>query len=245
MTDPITPTPHGLEVLDYVAVVVYGLATLAIAWWFGRGKKNVDDFFVGSRRVHWFAVGISILATMLSTLTYLGAPGEMIKHGVGLFIGYLSIPLSALVITLLWIPFYMRLRLTNAYEYLERRFSPAARLTGASLFILLRLGWMSMVIFAASFALDRVKGDDLAWLPGQDIYWWVGLIGLAAALYTVMGGLVAMVWIDVLQMMLLVTGLLLPILYVLAVDGTGPLEWWSIAQQYAPSTRPRRCSAST
>ena len=147
----------------------------------------------------WFAVGLSILATLFSTLTYLGAPGEVIKNGFGHFLGFLAIPFGMAVVMLLWIPFFMRLKLTSAYEYLELRFNYPVRCIGASLFILLRLGWMSMVIFAASLALDRVKGPDVSWLPGHDIYWWICLIGLVAAVYTSIGGIQAMIWTDVLQ----------------------------------------------
>lgn len=219
----------GLETLDFAAIGFYFALTFGIALWFGRKQKDVDDFFVGGRRMPWFAVGLSILATLFSTLSYLGMPGETIKNGMGVFMGYLAVPFSMAVVTLLWIPFFMRLRLTSAYEYLELRFSYPVRLIGASLFVLLRLGWMSMVIFAASMALDRVKGPDLAFLPGQDIYWWIGLVGVIAAIYTAVGGIQAMIWTDVLQCLLLLAGVLLAIGYVAAVDGTGPVDWWTTA----------------
>lgn len=225
---------HGLTSLDLAAIVGYFILTFGIAWWFGRKQKSTEDFFVGGRHMPWFAVGLSILATLFSTLSYLGVPGEMIKHGVGLFIGYLSLPLAALVITYLWIPFFMRLRLTSAYEYLERRFSYSVRLSGAGLFLLLRLGWMSMVIYAASMALDRIKGDDLAWLPGRDLYYWIAIIGLISAVYTSIGGIQAMIWTDVIQCLLLLAGVLLAIGYVVVHDGTGPLDWWRIAGEHRP-----------
>ena len=189
----------GLQLLDYAAVVLYLLVTFGIAVWFGRRQKNTEDFFVGGRRMPWFAVGLSILATLFSTLSYLGVPGEMIKQGAGMFLGYLAIPVTYVVISYVWIPFFMRLKLTSAYEYLERRFSYGVRLLGAVLFILLRLGWMSMVVFAASLALDMVKGGDLAWLPGPDIFWAIGTIGVVAAIYTAIGGIQAVIWVDVLQ----------------------------------------------
>ncbi|MDP1795831.1 MAG: hypothetical protein Q8K78_00035 [Planctomycetaceae bacterium] len=219
----------GLGPLDYVAIVVYLLITFGIALWFGSKQHNVDDFFVGGRRMPWFAVGLSILATLFSTLTYLGMPGETIKNGVGVFAGYLAVPFSMAVVTLLWIPFFMRLRLTSAYEYLELRYNYATRLMGGSLFVLLRLGWMSMVIFAASMALDRVKGPDWTWLPGDDLYWWICLVGVVAAIYTSVGGIQAMIWTDVLQCALLLTGVLLAIFYVVIVDRTGPMDWWTTA----------------
>lgn len=234
MPEASLPADGGLRPLDYAAIVLYMLGTFGIALWFGRRQKTTDDFFVGGRHMPWFAVGLSILATLFSTLSYLGAPGEMIRNGIGLFIGQLAIPFSMTVVFFLWIPFFMRLRVTSAYEYLERRFSYTVRLMGAVLFILLRLGWMSMVVFAASMALDRVKGDDMAILPGPDLYWWICGVGVFAAIYTAVGGIQAMIWTDVVQCLLLLTGVLMAIGYVAVVDRTGPVDWWQTAAAHAP-----------
>jgi len=220
---------RGLQLLDYGLIAAYMVGTFGIAWWFGRKQKNTDDYFVGGRSMPWFAVGLSILATLFSTLTYLGMPGEVIKHGTRIYFGYLTIPFTACVITLLWIPFFMRLRLVSAYEYLERRFSYPLRAVGASLFILLRLGWMSMVIYAASDALNRVKGRDFESLAGNDLYWIIGIIGVTAAVYTAIGGIQAMIWTDVLQCLLLLAGVLMAVFYVVWVDGTGPIDWYHSA----------------
>jgi SSS family solute:Na+ symporter len=228
------PSDAGLKPLDYAAIVLYMVSTFGIALWFGRKQKTTEDYFVGGRHMPWFAVGLSILATLFSTLTYLGAPGEMIKNGIGLFIGQLAIPFSMAVVFFLWIPFFMRLQVTSAYEYLERRFDYGARLTGAGLFILLRLGWMSMVVFAASMALDRVKGEDIELLSGPDIYWWIFGVGLFAAVYTAVGGIQAMIWTDVVQCLLLLAGVLMAIVYVAVVDRTGPVDWWQTAAEHSP-----------
>ncbi|WP_437223667.1 sodium:solute symporter family transporter [Planctomicrobium sp. SH661] len=221
----------GLKFLDFVAIAFYLLLTFGIAVWFGRRQKSSDDFFVGGRHVPWFAVGLSILATLFSTLTYLGTPGEVIKHGFGFYCGYLALPLSMLVVTRFWIPFYMRLGLTSAYEYLELRFNYGLRCVGAGLFILLRLGWMSMVVFAAAMALDRVKGPDLAFLPGADLYWWMAGIGIIAAVYTAVGGIQAQIWTDVLQCVLLLAGTVMVIGAVVMANHTGPASWWATAAE--------------
>ena len=234
MPDNSVPIESGLESLDYVAIALYMLVTFGISLWFGRKQKTVDDFFVGGRHMPWFAVGLSIMATLFSTLTYLGAPGEVIKNGVGMALGTLAVPFSLVVVFYVWIPFFMRLKVTSAYEYLEWRFNDTVRLIGASLFVLLRLGWMSMVIFAASMALDRVKGDDYSMLPGPDIYWWIAGVGLFAAIYTSVGGIQAMIWTDVLQCLLLLAGVLMAIFYVFVVDHTGPVDWWQTAATHAP-----------
>ena len=224
----------GLETLDYAAVAFYLLLTFGIALWFSLRQKDTEDFFVGGRRMPWLAVGLSILATLFSTITYLGAPGEVIKHGIGFFLGYLALPLNFLVVMFLWVPFFMRLKLTSAYEYLEKRFSYPVRASGGILFICLRLGWMSMVIFVASTALDGIKGPDIKWLYGPDLYWWIAGIGLIAAVYTSLGGIQAVIWVDVLQCILLLGGVLLAIGYVAIVDGTGPLTWWQVAAEVSP-----------
>jgi len=225
----------GLQGLDYAAIVGYLLLTFGIAVWFSRRQKSTEDFFVGGRRMPFIAVGLSILATLFSTISYLGVPGEMIKRGIGMFLGQLSLPLSALVIAFVWIPFFMKLRLTSAYEYLERRFSPAARFIAGGLFTMLRLGWMSMVVFAASTALMQIKGGDWEFLPGNDLFWCVGMIGLIAAVYTAMGGIEALIWVDVIQCLLLLAGVLLAIGYVVVIDHTGPADWWRIASSHRQS----------
>ncbi|MFN0197511.1 MAG: sodium:solute symporter family transporter [Planctomycetaceae bacterium] len=235
MNEPSLSANAGLESLDYAAIAFYFVLTFGIALWFGRKQKNTEDFFVGGRHMPWFAVGLSILATLFSTLSYLGMPGEMIKNGFGVFAGLLAIPASMSVVLFVWIPFFMRLRMTSAYEYLEKRFNYSVRLLGAGLFILLRLGWMSMVIFAASMALDRIKGPDIQMLSGDDIYWWIGIVGVIAAIYTSVGGIQAMIWTDVLQCLLLLAGVILVIGSVMYFDGTGPSDWWEIA-----STTPGR-----
>ena len=225
---------EGLEALDYAAIALYLLLTFGIALWFGRRQKNTEDFFVGGRRMPWLAVGLSILATLFSTLTYIGMPGEVIKNGIGLFCGYLAIPFSFSVVMFLWVPFFMRLRLTSAYEYLEHRFNYPVRVLGATLFICLRLGWMSMVVFVASMTLDHIKGADWAWLPGPDLYWWIGMIGFIAAIYTSLGGIQAVIWVDVLQCVLLLAGVLLTIGYIAIVDHSGPIEWWRVTTATTP-----------
>src|SRR5688572_30560633 len=198
----------GLQLLDYLAVVGYMLVTVAIVYWSSRRQKDTEDFFLGGRRMPWFAVGLSIMATLLSTITYLGSPGEMIRYGVAYFAGYLSIPLVAIVVIYLWIPFFMRLHMTSAYEYLENRFDYRARLLAGVLFLLLRLGWMSMVVYTASMAMVHMTWEPLneivGWLgmadvPAASLFLVIGVTGIAATVYTCVGGMRAVIWTDVLQ----------------------------------------------
>lgn len=212
--------PHaGLQVLDYVAVALYLLVTFAIVLWSLRRQSTTDDFFLGGRRMPWMAVGLSLMATLMSTISYMGLPGEAIKYGFAFFCGYLALPFSMAVVLCLWVPFFMRLHMTSAYEYLETRFDYRARLLAGLLFLLLRLGWMSLVVYTASLALAQMTD-----LPLLAI---VAAVGLAATVYTCIGGMSAIIWTDVLQFLMLFGGVVIIVGYVVLTTGTGPTHWWA------------------
>jgi SSS family solute:Na+ symporter len=221
----------GLEALDYVMVAAYLVVTLAIVVWASRRQKDTEDFFLGNRRLPWLAVGLSIMATLLSSLTYIGLTGEVVKNGIAGFMMQLAILPAALVVIPVFIPFFMRLRFTSAYEYLEHRFDYRTRLVGGGLFLLLRLGWVSLVMYTGSLALSAMTGWNL--------YVVILLLGVSATLYTCFGGLEGVVWTDVLQAIMLFGGALAIVVYVWLDTGEGPLAWWRAAGKYsAAHTQP-------
>lgn len=246
---PSTMNEHdaavGLQTLDYIAVVGYLAITALIVYWSSRKQDDTEDFFLGGRNMPWFAVGLSIMATLMSTNTYLGAPGEMIKYGPAYLIGYLAYPATAFVIICYWIPFFMRLRMTSAYEYLERRFDHRARWLGGLLFLGLRLGWMSMVVYTASMAMVTMAAEPLSALAqlcgaSHPIYPVIAVIGLVASIYACIGGIRAVIWTDVLQAVMLFGGVVVIIGYVAWDEGTGVGTWWttiSSHSEHAPQLR--------
>lgn len=253
--------PHeGFGLLDMLAVAAYMAATAAIAWRATRQRGTADEFFLGGRSMPWFAVGLSIMATLMSTVSYLAVPGEMIKNGFTVFTSYLSAPFSMAVVLCLWVPFFMRLRVTSAYEYLEARFGYSARATAAVLFVLLRLGWMGVILYTSSMALDAmlehnhqaldeaaegaesprhdyptVELPAIRWngqpVVVQRIYLWILLSGVFTSLYTAAGGIRAVIWTDVMQSGVMFGGTIITIGYVAATLGSGPIAWWQAASQ--------------
>jgi SSS family solute:Na+ symporter len=221
-----------MHLLDYAAVVAYLAITMFIVYRSSRQQDDTEDFFLGNRSMPWFAVGLSIMATLLSTNTYLGAPGEMIKYGPAWMLGMAAYPLVALVVMYLWIPFFMRLRLTSAYDYLAERYDRRARLLGGLLFLGLRLGWMSMVVYTASKAMVAMIGGSL--LPAtkligldQPIFAVIAVVGVAATVYACVGGMRAVIWTDVLQAFMLFGGVLVIIFYVMGSERSGVGTWWN------------------
>ena len=227
------PDAAGLETLDVLAVVAYLAAAAWIAWRASRRTESTEDFFLGGRQMPWFVVGLSIMATLLSTNTYLGTPGEMIRHGPAYLLGYAAYPVIYVVVAFLWIPFFMRLRLTSAYEYLERRFDARARVVGDALFLAMRLGWMSMVVYTASLAMAQMAPGPLGRCAGlfheglHPIYPVIVAVGLAATVFACVGGIRAVIWTDVLQSAMLFGGVAAIIGFTMWSEGTGPAAWWA------------------
>ena len=228
----------SLQPFDYIVVFVYMICMLGMGWYLSRKQVTIEDFFVAGRSMPWMATGLSLIATLMSTLSYLGAPGEMIKHGVAQFLGLLALPFVFLVVWNLWVPFFMRLRLTSAYEYLEMRFGPKARMVGVVLYLYLRFLWMGAVIYSASIALAQITQETapsaIATLTGglvqfdESSWFYFVLIstGVISTVYTVLGGISAVIWTDVVQMIILLLGAVFTLLMVSFETRTGPIDWW-------------------
>lgn len=229
----------GLQSVDYAIVFGYMVCMMTVGWYLSRKQVNLEDFFVGGRSMPWLATGMSLIATLMSTLTYLGAPGEMIKHGVAQFVAILVLPFVFLIIWNLWVPFFMRLRLTSAYEYLEMRFGPGARLLGAVLYLYMRFLWMGAVIYSASLAISQITQDTapgaiasltgglMRFEPSSWFYFVLISTGIVSTIYTVLGGISAVIWTDVVQVIVLLLGAIVTLVVVAAETGTGPIVWWT------------------
>ena len=216
---PVPDRFQSLHAVDYAAIAAYFAVVIWVGFYYGRRQKSTEDYFLAGRSLSWFSVGVSIVATVLSTVTYLSTPGEMIKNGVGANAQFLSYPLVFFLVSYLILPYLMRLRVTTAYEYLERRFDLTTRLFGASLFVLIRTAWMGMVLFTASLALSKICSLSFTTVV-------VGLVAIGV-FYTVLGGLRAVIWTDVVQFFILLGGAIFTVVYVAVDSGTGPATWWN------------------
>lgn len=211
---------HGL---DLIAIAAYAIGMLLVGWWYGSRQRTTEEYFVGGRTVHPLVAGISLVATLLSTISYLTYPGELIANGPGLMWGLLHIPISYFVVGYLIMPHIMRQKVTSAYELLEARFGPGVRRTASAFFICVRLPWMAFIIFTCAYAVSTVTRIDMAWL--------LAIIGLVTTIYTVMGGIRAVIATDVIQFAILFGGGIITIAFVAARCGFAALwpDWTSPA----------------
>ncbi len=191
-------------VVNTATVFAYLLLMVWIGWVCAKKNQTTNDYFRGGQRIPWWAAGLSIFATMLSAITYMAIPAAAYTDGWTLFLANTYVLIMPLIV-FVFLPFYRRLDVTSAYEYLERRFSLAVRWLGSGLFILFQCGRMAVVLYLPALALAAVS--DL------NIETCIVGIGLLCIVYTVVGGIEAVIWTDVVQALVLIAGAVISIVY--------------------------------
>lgn len=219
--------------LDWWVITLYFLSMLGIGVYYARRNKSAEDFLLGGREMKPWTVGLSLFATLLSTLTYLSVPGEIIRHGPIIVMGIASFPLIIWVVNWYIIPPFMQRNLTSAYEILEIRFGYPGRLCGSLLFLLLRFFWMAVILYATT---DKVLVPLLGW-PPETTPWLCAGLGILTVIYSSMGGLRAVVATDVIQTFILVGSAVLTLI-VITVSLGGIGAWWPT--QWNPQWTPLR-----
>ncbi|MEG1615472.1 MAG: sodium/solute symporter [Bacteroidales bacterium] len=194
----------GLGFLNTLVIILYFASLAGIGWYFSRKQKNTDDYFKGGGRLPWWAVGLSIFGTTLSAITFMAIPAKAYASDWSYLMMNAGIIMVLPIIIKLFLPFYRKLNITTAYEYLGRRFNDTIRVICSFIFILFQIGRMGIVMFLPAIALNVVTGFD--------IYFCIAVMGILSLLYTMMGGIEAVVWTDALQVVVLLGGAILVII---------------------------------
>ena len=134
--------------LDYGVMVFYILAIIGMSMFFMRRQENTTDYFLGGRLFHWFPVAISMYATLFSPISFISSPGRAYNHGMTMYLFSFFAVIGAMLGVKIFVPFFRNLSLTTAYEYLERRFNVNNRLMASFLFLMLRVFYLGVVLFA-------------------------------------------------------------------------------------------------
>jgi SSS family solute:Na+ symporter len=169
-----------VNALDYVVLLGTLAAIAGYGMWRTRGKQDLHSYLKGKGNTRWFTIGLSVMATQASAITFLSTPGQGYEDGLGFVQNYFGAPLALIVISGAFLPIYRRLKVYTAYEYLGRRFDAKTRLLGAGLFLLQRGLAAGITIYAPAIVLSTVLGWRLdATIVGS---------GLLVVVYTVSGG---------------------------------------------------------
>ncbi|WP_430907556.1 sodium:solute symporter [Maribacter sp. 2-571] len=196
-----------METLDWYVlsgtllfIVVYGV-------WKTRGRQSVADYVGGGKDAKWWTIGLSVMATQASAITFLSTPGQAFHDGMGFVQFYFGLPLAMIVICLVFIPIYHKLKVYTAYEFLENRFDLKTRSLAAVLFLIQRGLGAGITIFAPSIILSAILGWDLRTLNV--------ILGLLVIIYTVSGGTKAVSVTQKQQMFVIMFGMFVTFFFIL------------------------------
>src|SRR5262245_54054217 len=218
MTDAIRP-------LDALIVIAYLAALAFVGVWFSRRQRTLDEFFRARQSMTWQAVGLSLIAALNSGIDYLMQPSSTIKYGLVLLVGTSSWLFLYPWVWYVTLPFYRRLGVFTAYEFLEARFDVRVRTLAAVIFIVWRLGWMATAIYVPCLAIDAATGGSL------DITTMIVVLGALVTIYTMLGGIEAVIWNDVIQFCIMFSGLAATVWISLGHVPGGLREIWTATGQ--------------
>lgn len=216
-------TESRLDPLDYLVLFLYFAVLVAMGFYFSRRERDTETFFLGNRRVPWWAVGISIFGTSLSAITYISIPATAYAGNWTQMVFNMGTVFLAPFVVLVYMPRLRAVPAGTAYEYLERRFNLATRIYGSLVFFIFQLGRIAIVLYLPSMVLAAATGLNVVFC--------ILTMGLLATLYTVLGGIEAVIWTDVIQSVVLVFGALLALgLVVFGIEG-GATELFRVAAE--------------
>ena len=176
--------------LDYFVVLVYLAISLGLGFAF-RKQDDREEFFTAGRSMGRITVGLSVMATLFSANSFVMYPSVAYGFSIRVFMALVAFWLMGPIVIWVFIPVYAKLNCGTAYEYLERRFHVSVRCLASALFVVLRISWMAAATFAASVAISGISG--------MNQYGVIVGLGVIAIAYTMLGGLRAVMWTDVLQ----------------------------------------------
>lgn len=210
-----------MHLLDWTIVFVY----LSYVVWDGirrsRGTSELEGYFLANRSLPWWAVGLSVMATQLSAVTMIGTTGQGATDGVRFIQFYFGLPIAMLILSVTLVPFLHGARVYTAYEFLERRFDAKTRSLTSFLFLISRGMSCGTIIAAPAVVFSAIFGWNIGWS--------VALMGVPTVLYTMVGGVQAVTWADVKQMVLIVGALVAIVVVLLLQLPVSPQEALTIA----------------
>lgn len=193
-----------MKTLDWIVLIATMVSIVLYGVWKTRGKKDVESYLLGDRQQKWWTIGLSIMATQASAITFLSTPGQAFDDGMRFAQFYFGLPIAMVILAIFVLPRFYKLKVYTAYEYLETRFDVRARTLTATFFLLSRGLAAGLTIFAPAIILNKILGWDLSYT--------ILIIGIVVTFYTVMGGTDAVSQTQKQQMIIILGGMFIAFL---------------------------------
>ena len=190
-----------LSAFDWLIVGVYTLMTIIMGFVFSRKIKTADNFFLGDRSTPWWAIGLSTVATYIGALAFLGGPAWAYENGFSIILIHINYPIAVFIVVTVFLPFFYNSGVASIYEYLERRFGPATRSLMSAIFLIGNIAYSGIMLYTTALVLQFITGIDVTSM--------IIAVAVVALVYTFLGGIIAVIWTDVAQTLILLFGAIL------------------------------------
>jgi len=202
-----------MTTLDWIVLVITMTAIPAFGLWRGRGGSTTSHFLLGGKTLPWYAMGLSIMATQASAVTFIATTGQSYVDGMRFVQFYFGLPIAMVILAATAVPIFQKAGVYTAYEYLERRFDVKTRALASVVFLIQRGAAVGLSFYAPAIVMSVIFGwnDRLTTL----------IIGIVCVLYTTKGGVPAVAWTDVLQMLIIFAGLIMALFTVVSLMPKG------------------------
>jgi SSS family solute:Na+ symporter len=210
-----------MKALDLIVFFVYMLGVTAFGSSFYRKNKSAAAFTLGNSKIPGWVVGMSIFATFVSSISFLALPGNAFQSNWNAFVFSLSIPVASLMAVKVFVPLYRKANSPSAYTYLESRFGPWARIYASACYLLTQLMRMGTILYLLALPVHTMFGWNIAAI--------IVVTGLVVMVYSMLGGIQAVVWTDAIQGIVMITGAVLCLVSILFSMPEGPGQMVRIA----------------
>jgi len=212
-----------ISAIDTALIVVYILGVLVLGWYVGKSNKSADDYYLAGRSMGWWPIAISVAASMISANGFIGGPGWAYTSGIKPFMVNIGVPLAITFVMITSVPLFYNLKVTTVYEYVELRFGPKTRVISVVAFLANSIIQVSSMVFIPALFLQTLTGWDIALL--------IPIVVSTSVVYTLIGGIKADIWTDVIQFFVMWFALFLIIAIMLNGIGLGFFDSLKLAGQ--------------
>ncbi len=213
-----------IHILDIAIFLVFTLGTILFGISFFRKNKDVSDYTKAGGNVPGFIVGMSIFATYVSSISFLGLPGSAYAGNWNSFVFSLSIPIASIIASNYFVPFYRKISSVSAYSFLEERFGYWARAYAAVCYLLTQVARIGSVLFLLALALHFMLGWSISSI--------IIITGLCVVIYSVLGGIKAVIWTDAIQGLILIVGALVSAIVLLFSLPEGMSQFFAVGKEF-------------
>jgi len=212
-----------VKVLDLVVFFVYMIGVTAFGSSFYRKNKSSSAFTLGNSAIPGWVVTMSIFATFVSSISFLALPGNAYQGNWNAFVFSLSIPFASILAVKVFVPLYRKANSPSAYAYLETRFGPWARIYASACYLLTQIMRMGTILYLLALPVNAMFGWNIVII--------IVVTGLAVMIYSLLGGIQAVVWTDAIQGIIMISGAILCVIYILFSMPEGPMQMFEIASE--------------